>query len=196
MVEIMSLVTGLGLSLPAGLNAYIPLLVVALLARFTNLITLQSPYNVLTEWPVIIVLAILLVVEMVADKIPGVDNVNDMIQTIIRPTAGAFLFLSTQHVISDVNPVLAVIIGLLAAGSVHAVKATARPAVTVTTLGLGNSVVSASEDVVALVTSLLAILAPAIALLLFLALLLLVTMWYFRRKQPARAVRGSRRLGE
>ncbi|MEE8392674.1 MAG: DUF4126 family protein, partial [Anaerolineae bacterium] len=37
----MSLATAFGLSTAAGLNAYIPLLVVALLARLTPLVTLN-----------------------------------------------------------------------------------------------------------------------------------------------------------
>ncbi len=73
--------TAFGLSVSAGLNAYLPLLVVALLARFTHLITLGSPYNHLTNGWVILVLSILLVIEVFADRIAGVDTANDILQT-------------------------------------------------------------------------------------------------------------------
>ncbi len=50
MVEAFSnLATAFGLSASAGLNAYLPLLVVALTARFTNLISLNEPWNVMTS---------------------------------------------------------------------------------------------------------------------------------------------------
>ncbi len=73
-----------------------------------------------------------------ADKVPAVDSVNDVIQTVIRPTAGAILFAASGNVISQMSPVLAMICGLLAAGGVHAVKATVRPVMTATTGGRGE----------------------------------------------------------
>jgi len=46
----LSLATAFGLSTSAGLNAYIPLLIVALLARFTSLVTLNEPWDALSSW--------------------------------------------------------------------------------------------------------------------------------------------------
>ncbi|MFZ1404829.1 MAG: DUF4126 domain-containing protein, partial [Anaerolineae bacterium] len=48
MIEAISnILTAFGLSTSAGLNAYVPLLTVALLARFTDLIALSSPWDTL-----------------------------------------------------------------------------------------------------------------------------------------------------
>jgi len=66
-----------------------PLLIVGLLARHTALIALKSPWSTLTHPVVLIILAVLLLIEMTVDKIPAVDTVNDVIQTVIRPAAGA-----------------------------------------------------------------------------------------------------------
>ena len=102
MESLFGVFTAFGLASSAGLNAYIPLLVVALLARFTDLITLKPPWNTLESWWVIGVLIVLLLIEVVADKVPVVDSINDGIQTFIRPVAGAVLFAGSAGVITDV----------------------------------------------------------------------------------------------
>ena len=174
--------TAFGLATSAGLNAYIPLLVVALLARFTDLVTLRPPWDTLESWWVIGVLIVLLIIEVVADKVPVVDSINDGIQTFIRPVAGAVLFAGSAGVITDVHPVLALVCGLLVAGGVHAVKATARPIITGTTGGTLNPVVSTAEDVLSLVVAVLAIVLPVLALVF----LLLLIVWFIRRRRRKR----------
>ena len=93
MIEAISgLSAAFGLSGSAGLNAYIPLLLVALAARFPTsapLVQLQPPYDLMGSWWAIGILVVLLAVEIVADKIPAVDTINDGIQTFARPAAGA-----------------------------------------------------------------------------------------------------------
>jgi hypothetical protein len=176
---LLSIFTAFGLSSSAGLNAYLPLLVVALMARFTDLVTLNSPWDALESWWTIGVLAVLLLIEMLVDKVPAVDSVNDVIQTFVRPVAGAVLFASNAGVIGEAHPVLAMVCGLLVAGGVHAVKATARPVITGTTGGLLNPVVSFVEDVVALVVSVLSILVPILGLLA----VVLATAWFIRHRR-------------
>src|SRR4030043_715720 len=145
----MDIFSAFGLSASAGLNAYIPLLVVALLGKFTNLITLNSPWSTLESWWVIGILIVLSIVEFFADKIPAVNHVNDIIQTVIRPVAGAIVFAASAKIITDVHPILAMAMGLLVAGGLHAVKSLAvRPTVTATTAGAGNIPVSIAEDVI------------------------------------------------
>lgn len=159
----MDIFSAFGLSASAGLNAYIPLLIVGLLARYTDYIKLTPPWDTLTDPWVLLVLAVLLLVEIVADKIPAVNHANDVIQSIIRPVAGAILFAASGHVITNINPVLAMICGLFVAGAVHGAKALAiRPAVTVTTGGTATPVVSAVEDVLATVLSIVAVLIPVV----------------------------------
>ncbi len=183
MIEAFSNVfTAFGLSTAAGLNAYLPLLIVALLARYTDLITLKEPWNVLESPWIIGLLVVLLVIEVLADKVAGIDHINDTIQTFIRPAAGAILFAANGNVISDLHPVLALGFGVLAAGSVHAVKATARPAITVTTAGLGNPVVSVLEDIVSAALTIMAILLPIVTVLIIILAVILFLRWRRKRK--------------
>ena len=179
-----------GLSGSAGLNAYLPLLVVALMARFTNLIQLGQPWDVLENWWVIGTLTVLLVVEFFADKVPAVNHANDALQTFVRPTAGAVLFAASTGVVAHLDPVVAIILGLLVAGSVHAAKSVLlRPAVTATTGGLGNPVVSVMEDVVALFVSLLAVILPVVMTFLLCLFIALIIGWLWRRADRAATAR-------
>lgn len=180
-----TILSGFGLSAASGLNAYIPLLLVGLTARFTNWITLSAPFDLLSNEWVLGALVILLGIEFFADKIPLVDHANDVIQTFIRPAAGAVLFASQAHVITSINPVVALILGLVVAFGVHATKATARPFVTVATAGIGNPVVSTVEDVVSVGLSLSAILAPVLLIFAFIALILAAYMIWSRRRKTA-----------
>ena len=178
--------TAFGLSGSAGLNAYIPLLVVALAGRFPledPLLKLSAPYDLLTNWWVIGLLVVLLVIEMLVDKIPAVDSINDGIQTFVRPVAGAILFAGSTSVINDMNPILAILAGVLVAGGVHATKAVVRPAVTATTLGTGNWAVSIVEDIVAFFVSLMAIIIPFLAGIVVLIFITLFTWFFIRRRR-------------
>jgi hypothetical protein len=188
MIEAFSnIATAFGLSSSAGLNAYLPLLVVALTARYTDLMHLNKPWDVMTSGWVIGTLAVLLLIEMTVDKIPAVDTLNDVVQTVGRPAAGAVLFASSSGVVGDLHPVLAFIAGLILAGSVHAVKTAARPVVTTTTAGFGNWAVSLIEDVLALVAAVLSILLPIFVALAIIFLLLLFVWWKNRRRSRALA---------
>jgi hypothetical protein len=180
----LSLATAFGLSTAAGLNAYIPLLTVALLARLTALITLNPPYDALSSWWVIATLAVLLAVEVLVDKIPAADTANDILHTFLRPAAGAILFAASTNVMG-LHPVLAAVFGVILAGGVHVAKAGGRPVVTATTAGMGNPVVSTIEDVISFVTSLLAIVAPYVVLALVIIALSLF-IWRLGRPRTSR----------
>jgi hypothetical protein len=186
MIEAFSnIATAFGLSASAGLNAYLPLLVVALTAKYSDLIKLNEPWDVMTSWWVIGALIVLLLIEMTVDKIPAVDTVNDVVQTVGRPVAGAILFAASSGAVGDLHPVLAIIAGLILAGGIHTVKSVARPAVTTTTAGTGNWLVSIIEDILALIGAILSILIPIIVALIIGLLLLLFVWWRFRRRRAA-----------
>ncbi len=161
----MEVLTGIfsafGLSASAGLNAYIPLLVISVLARYTDLIKLNPPWDTLTSGWIIGLLVVLALIEFFADKVPAVNHINDVIQTIVRPVAGAIVFAASAQVVTEIHPVLSMAAGLLIAGSVHAVKSAAvRPAVTATTGGAGNVPVSIMEDIISTVLSILSVVIP------------------------------------
>jgi uncharacterized membrane protein len=175
-----ALLTGLGLAAPAGLNAYLPLLILAMTARFTSLVKLDRPYDFLDSWWAILLILVLLTVEIVVDKIPGLDHLNDIAQSATRPAAGALVMMATTFHVTSINPAVAMVIGLVLAGSIHAAKALTRPVITLTTGGLGNPIVSLVEDAVAALTSLVAILAPQVVLI-FLVLFAAFLIWAYRR---------------
>ena len=181
----LGLSTAFGLATSAGLNAYIPLLTVALIDRLTDgLIDLQGPWAWLSSWWTIGVLAVLLLVEVLVDKVPAADTVNDIINTIIRPTAGAILFAASTRAIG-MHPVVAAICGVILAGGVHTVKAGGRPVLTAFSGGTANPVVSTIEDVVATIASLIAIIYPYLVLLFVLLVVLLIVLIVIWRRQRA-----------
>jgi hypothetical protein len=191
----MELLTGIftafGLSASAGLNAYIPLLMVALLGRYTNLMHLTAPWDTLTNPWIILLLCILVIIEMLADKVPAVNHLNDVVQTVIRPVAGAIVFAASAHVISNIHPVLALAAGVLVAGTVHVAKAGAlRPAVTATTGGAGNIPVSIAEDIVATVMSFLAIVIPVLVGTFLIAIAAFIIYWVYRRSSRRNVTSG------
>jgi glucan phosphoethanolaminetransferase (alkaline phosphatase superfamily) len=175
---LMGVFSAFGLSASAGLNAYIPLLVIALLAKFTPLVKLAQPWDALTSWWMIGLLVLLALVEFFADKIPAVNHVNDVIQSFIRPAAGAIVFAASAKVLTDVHPLLSIGAGLLVAGGVHAVKAVVvRPTVTAATAGTGNVVVSTVEDVASSLVSVISVVLP----ILVGAIIVVVTAWIIIR---------------
>lgn len=183
-MEIINIFSAFGLSASAGLNAYIPLLVVGLLAKYTKLITLKSPWDTMTSWWVLGVLIFLCVIEIVADKVPAVNHVNDVIQSFIRPTAGAIVFAASASNLANVNPVVGLIGGLFVAGGVHAVKSLAvRPAVTAVTGGVGNVPVSIAEDATSTVVSVLSVALPIIAACIIVIIItILIARLLFKEK--------------
>ena len=183
---ILGVFTAFGLSASAGLNAYIPLLVVGVIGHYTDWITLNNPWDLLANPWVLIVLGILVIIEMLADKIPAVNHINDAIQTFVRPAAGAVAFAASAKVITDINPVLAMVCGLLVAGSVHVVKSAAiRPVVTATTGGAGNVPVSIAEDIFSTLMSILAILLPIVVAVILVLMVILFLRWRQRRREKA-----------
>jgi len=174
--------TAFGLSASAGLNAYIPLLVVGLLARYTNFINLNEPWDALANPWIVLMLCILVIIEMLADKVPAVNHINDLIQTMIRPAAGAIAFAASANVVTDVSPVLALGAGLLVAGTVHVAKAgVIRPLVTATTGGTANTPVSIAEDVTSTVLSIVAVILPILIGTLIIVLGAFLIYWLYKR---------------
>lgn len=185
-MDVLGIFSAFGLSASAGLNAYIPLLVVALLARFTTLLQLKEPWDALSSWWIIGILIFLSLIEFFADKFPAVNHVNDIIQSIVRPTAGAIVFAASANVLTEVSPILSLACGLLVAGGVNAVKTFAvRPAVTATTGGAGNVPVSILEDVLSTVVSVLSVVVP----ILMVVLLIILIAWWISRKEAKKQTR-------
>lgn len=176
----MELLTGLGLATAAGLNAYIPLLALGLLSRFTDLITLPHGWAWLENGWVMAIVAVLLVVEVVADKIPALDSVNDTIQTFVRPTAGGIVFgsgtaaqtaaVTDPGAFAQSGQWIPIVVGVLVALVVSLTKSTVRPAANVATAGVAAPVLSTIEDGISVALVFVAILIPVLVLVFLVAL--------------------------
>lgn len=185
MTELLGALGGLGLASSAGLNAYIPALLTALLARYTDLVTLPKEFEFLGSGWVLATLTVLLLVEEVVDKIPGADHLNDIVQTVVRPASGAVLFAAGSEEAFGNHPWLALGVGFVAALGVHATKAAGRGVVNVSTGGIGAPVVSVLEDVVSLVGAIVAIVAP-ILVIVFVAAFVWLLVVVLRRRRDRR----------
>jgi hypothetical protein len=189
--------TGLGLSTAAGLNAYIPLLVVGVLANFTDRVRLPDGYAWLSHWGVLAIIAVLLAAEFVLDKVPAVDTVNDLIQTVVRPASGGVVFSATSAAAEldhstwmTQNPWASWLLGIVVALAVHGLKTAARPMINAGTAGAGAPVVSTAEDAGALGMSLIAVFLPLLVIVA-LALFALAAWWTIGKIRRFRARRGS-----
>lgn len=197
----LEVLTASGLALAAGLNAWIPLLVIGALDRFTDLIDLPAGWEWLSNEWVLLILLVLLVVEIVADKVPGLDSLNDIVQTVVRPTAGGLAFGSgvgaTTAAVTDPEAFFSspdwipVAIGVVLALGVHVAKALARPVVNASTAGVGAPVASTLEDVGSVSLSFVAILLPALVLIAIAAMVVLVIVLLTRRREGRRRRRGA-----
>ncbi len=153
---------GIGLAAAAGLNAFVPLLVVALADRISDSFDLGRPYDFLSSSTGIVIIMVLLTIELVVDKIPRADHLNDLLQSSIRPAAGAVLFMAVINRGDEIHPVVAMLFGLLVAGAIHWHKTITRPTITIKTQGMGNPFVSMIEDAISIVTAVLSVLLPLV----------------------------------
>lgn len=178
--------TALGLSTAAGLNAYLPLLILGGLARWTDLITLDAPYDALSDPAVMIAIAVIGVVDFVGDKVPAIDSVFHTIGVVVAPVAGALVALAATGN-EAIDPAFALVLGVAAAGATHGARSIVRPASTAFTGGVGNPVLSLGEDTISTVLSFSAVIVPVVAFGLVIALFALLfvgvrRVWRRRRR--------------
>jgi hypothetical protein len=185
------LLTALGLSTASGLRAYFPLLAVAIGSNVPtgngqHLIMLSKPFQALGTWWFIALLVVLVLGEFTVDKVPILVHVSDAFHTIVRPLSGAIIMAGTSNPLSEQNIWAAAVVGALLALTVHTAKAASRPAVTATTVGLGNPVVSLIEDGVTAVITILAMLAPFVATALIVALAVVIGLLIYKGAKTLR----------
>ena len=180
------LAMGISLAACAGLRAFLPLFVVGLGGKLDYL-PLSDSFEWLASWPALIVFGSALVVEIVADKFPVVDNFLDLVQTFVKPIAGTVL---VACLLTDLTPlqgaVLGIVLGGASAGGVHLVKAKLRLFSSVASAGIGNPVLSTVEDTGAVLGSVGAILMP-ITVLVGIVLFVVFSWAGFRRLRRQRA---------
>lgn len=191
----MGLSAAIGLATSAGLNAYIPLLVYGVLARYTDYVNLPEGWMWLTDPILLAIVGILLIIEIIADKIPAVDSANDIIQTLVRPTSGGIIFasafaeenlVSSSAIFQQTQTWVWIAVGFVVALVMHLVKTTARPVVNAGTVGAGTPVVSTAEDVVSASLAAAAIFAPLLVFII-LAIFLVPVMWLITKMRGRRS---------
>lgn len=168
-----SIFAAVGLSGAAGLNAYLPLLLSALLDRM-DVVELGEPFGTLSGNAGLSILAALLVADFVGDKIPGVDHALHVVGTVIHPVSGALLFVGQTGIDTRMPAAVAVILGALTAETLHGGRAALRPASTATTGGIGNPFLSLAEDATSLALTIVAFAAPVLALIAVLGVVWLI----------------------
>ncbi len=191
----MELLTGFGLATAAGLNAYIPLLALGLLSRYTELVSLPAGWSWLENGWVMLIVAVLLVVEIVADKIPALDSVNDAVQTFVRPTAGGIVFgsgtaaetaaVTDPGAFATSGQWIGVVIGIVTALIVSLTKSAVRPVANIGSAGMAAPVLSTAEDVTSVGLVFVSLLLPALVLIaLALVAFAVFQVWRRRRRKP------------
>ncbi|KAA0113672.1 DUF4126 domain-containing protein [Mycolicibacterium sp. P9-22] len=190
----MELLTGFGLATAAGLNAYIPLLALGLLSRFTELVSLPAGWAWLENGWVMLIVGVLLAVEVVADKIPALDSVNDAIQTFVRPTAGGIVFgsgtaaqtaaVTDPGAFASSGQWIGVAIGVVTALIVSLTKSAVRPIANIGSAGMAAPVLSTAEDVTSVGLVFVSLLLPLLVLVALAAVAFTVfQVWRWRRRR-------------
>lgn len=192
--------TGLGLSAAAGLNAYIPFLIVALVARFTDFVTLPADLSWIASPWAIAIAAILCFADFFIDKVPALDSVNDAISTVIRPATGGLIFAAStaaedfeEHsALMAQNPWIGIVLGVVVALTVHGGKTISRPVLNTSTGGLAAPVASGAEEGFSLVMSLTAIFVP-ILVIFFLIIIIIGLIFVAHQTRNFLAKRRQRK---
>jgi hypothetical protein len=162
---LLAVAIGIALSAAVGLRIFVPFLVMSVAAR-TGHLPLAPGFDWIASTPALAAFAVATIVEVAAYYVPWLDNLLDVLGPPVAIGAG---ILATASVVTDLPPLLkwslAVIGGGGAAGILHGATAAARAASTLTTGGAANFLLATVELAGAIVTSVLAILLPLVALL-------------------------------
>lgn len=177
------MLSAFGLSGAAGLNAYVPLFLVGLLYHFDK-IQLAQPFDLLGEPWALGLVAVLGLLDLVGDKIAGLDHILHLVGAVVSTAAGALLFAS-QSGVAEVPPSVSMALGFLVSGGVHATRSAVRPLATASSAGIANPIVSTVEDISSATLSLLAIFAPILVVVVF-GVLIMVAINFFRKRQSTK----------
>lgn len=162
---ISTLAIGLGASWVSGIRLYAAVATLGLLGRFANL-KLPGELDVVTNWWVIGVALFMFVVEFIADKIPVVDSIWDVIHTFIRIPAGAVIAATAFGDFDRSVQVIALLVGGGLALSSHGTKAATRALINTSPEPVSNVVVSLAEDALVIVVVVLALFLPIVVFFL------------------------------
>jgi hypothetical protein len=176
---IKTLALTMGVAWASGINLYAAILVLGVLGSSGN-ITLPPDLLILTNPLIITAAGVMYAVEFFADKIPGVDNGWDTIQTFIRIPLGA---LMAAAAVGEMNPAVAIAAALLGGGltaSTHATKSGARVLINTSPEPITNWAASLGEDA-AVIMGLWTALHYPLVFIVFLVVFILLLVWLLPR---------------
>jgi hypothetical protein len=177
----------LGSAWTSGINLYATVAVLGALQKF-GLAKLPGGLDALDNWWIIGIAAGLYIIEFVADKVPYVDSVWDVVHTFIRVPAGAAMaYAATNQDAMTVN-VIATLLGGGFALSSHGTKAALRAGANLSPEPVSNWILSVVEDIIAFVGTLLAVFAPVV-----IAIVLVIFALFFTWFAP-KVFRALRRI--
>ncbi|MGE5177086.1 MAG: DUF4126 domain-containing protein [Hyphomicrobiales bacterium] len=180
----------LGTSVAAGLNVYATVATLGILER-AGVVSLPAGLHVLASPWIIGIAAALYVVEFVADKIPAVDHVWDLVHTFVRPPAAALLAFAALGNVPEIWRIGAALLAGTVALASHGGKASGRVAVNASPEPLSNWAASVGEDGLAITLAWLAaahpIVALAVAVVVTIASVVVIVV-------TVRLIRGAARL--
>ena len=145
----------------SGINLYATVLTLGLLQRFFD-VQLPGDLAYVGHTWVLIAAGVLFAVQFIADKIPAVDSVWDMIHTFIRVPAGAVLAATAFANFPPETRVIALLLGGGVALSSHGTKTATRLAVNASPEPVSNIVMSLIGDAIAFGGTLLMAVHPAV----------------------------------
>ena len=171
---IISAFIGIGLAAATGFRVFMPMFAVSL-ASYLGWIPMNESFVWLAGLPTLITTGIAMVAEILAYYIPFIDHLLDTISVPLATIAGSVMFASQFADIGTFPQwALALIAGGGTAAAISSGFAGTRAASTATTGGLGNSVVATTETAGAGIMSFLALVAPVIAFIAAVALIITV----------------------
>lgn len=182
-----------GASFAAGLNVYVTLATLGLLAR-ADVLNLPPALAIIESWPVIAVSLALFVIEFVADKIPAFDLIWNALHTFIRVPIAALLAYGATTQMSPASQAIAVVLGGSVAMAAHGGKTAMRAAVTPSPEPLSNIGLSLGEDLIAVALTWFAVTHPyitAVIVAVLVIITILMVRWVIRAL--LRLFRGARR---
>jgi hypothetical protein len=204
-MDIVTLGTPFGLAFASGINAYLPLLAYALSVRWLHLYAVNSHVSFITQPWFMVVLALLAILDFIANKIPLLDHAWNAAHTFVRPIAGALVAVAaSSHALSagqsmagsnqaivatfsaiPVTGVALLVILLIGAGLAalsHSAGFTARLFTSLSTAGLLNGVLSVIQDILVVILILLSLFASAIMFILLVLLVLFLVPRYLQSR--------------
>lgn len=187
METLLSIALGLGLAAAAGLRVFVPVFGVGIAAQVAAL-PLSPTFAWVGTTPALVAFGTATVLEIGAYYVPWLDHALDLVATPAAVVAGV---VASAAVITDLPPLVTWAVALIggggAAGVMQMLSVGARLKSTATTAGVGNPVIATGESAGAIAMTATALLVPVVALVAFLAVLVL-GIRVARRRRARRAL--------